>query len=348
MVTRGMRKIWIISAVAAAFGAATVSPCWAIDKKLIDAAKKEGEVVWYTTLIVNQLVRPMVAAFEKKFGIKVRYTRGNSSVTTTKVLTEGKANRVIGDVHDGTDGAETLKGVGLLEKWQPDNKNDYPPEYRDPDGYWIATNAYFLTPGINTTLIPKGQAPRTFEDLLDPKWKGKMVWAASSTSSGAQGFIGNILITMGQKKGMDYLRKLSKQKIINASGSARSVLNSVIAGEYPMALQIFNHHTIISAKKGAPVTWLKMEPVASTINTMAVVKNAPHPNAAKLLVSFMTSLEGQKVFQKAGYLPTHPDVPAATPELKPKEGHFKANVLTQKMLHENLPKWRKIFDEHFR
>lgn len=348
--TLGMirKKQVLVSLTAAALFLTAATPARAIDPALVAAAKKEGEVVWYTTLIVNQLVRPMVAAFEKKYGIKVRYIRANSTVTTTRVLSEAKAGHIVGDVHDGTDGVETLKRAGLIEHWMPDNWRDYPPEYRDPDGYWIATNAYFLCPGVNTQMVPANERPQTYEDLLNPKWKGKMAWAATSTTSGAQGFIGNILLTMGQEKGMAYLRKLAKQKIINAAGSARQVLNNVIAGEYPIALQIFSHHTVISAKKGAPVTWIKMQPLTSTVNTIAVIKGAPHPNAAKLLISFMVSPEGQKVFQKAGYLPTDPAVPAAVPDLKPKEGHFKANVLSQKLVDKELPKWAKIFNELFR
>jgi iron(III) transport system substrate-binding protein len=230
----------------------------------------------------------------------------------------------------------------------PANAGEYPPEYRDPDGYWIASHVYFYAAGVNTQMVPEKDRPRSYEDLLHPRWKGKLAWAASSTSSGAQGFIGNILISMGEEKGMAYLKKLAGQKVINATGSARQVLDNAIAGEFPIALQIFNHHTVISAKKGAPVTWIKMQPLASTVNTIAVVKGAPHPNAAKLLISYMVSLEGQKVFQKAGYLPANPDVPAATPDLKPKEGHFKANVLSKKLLDTELPKWAKIFNELFR
>ena len=221
------------------------------ESELYAKAKKEGELVWYTTLIVKQAVRPLVAAFQKKYpGIKVRYSRANSSGTATKVLSEGKANRIIGDVFDGTSNAEALKDANLVEKWTPKGSSAYPSQYRDPDGFWSATHQYFLTPGINTSLIPKAEAPKTYDDLLDPKWKGKMAWSPRSTTSGAAGFIGNMLISRGEEKGMAYLRQLAKQEIIPVSASARKVLDQAIAGEYPMALQIFNHHTVISGRKG--------------------------------------------------------------------------------------------------
>ncbi len=94
---------------------------------------------------------------------------------------------------------------------------------------------------------------------------------------------------MGDEKGMAYLRELSKQNIANLRGSAREVLDQVIAGEYAVALQIFNHHAVISAKKGAPVDWIKMEPATGTLSVLSIHKNAPHPNAAKLLVDFIIS-----------------------------------------------------------
>ena len=119
---------------------------------------------------------------------------------------------------------------------------------------------------------------------------------------------------------MLYLRELSKQRIANIGSAAREVLDQVIAGEYSLALQIFNHHTVISAKKGAPVDWIKMEPVTGTLSVISVHKSAPHPNAAKLLVDFITSSEGQNIFRDAEYLPADPTVPALTPSLKPDAG----------------------------
>jgi len=343
-------RIGLIGSIAAICASLTLSATAAsADSKLYEAAKKEGQITWYTTLIVKQAVRPIVAAFEKKYpGIKIRYSRANSSATAIKILSEGKAGRITGDVFDGTSNAEPLKDAGLVEKWTPEGISAYPVEYRDPEGYWSVTHLYFLTPGINTSLVSKKDAPKTFEDLLNPKWRGKMAWSPSSTTSGAAGFIGNVLYAMGEEKGMAYLRKLAKQNIIPVNASARKVLDQAIAGEYPIALQIFNHHTVISAKKGAPVTWIPMEPVTNVLSTVGLIKGAPHPNAGKLLIEFLLSVEGQKVLQKANYLPAMPSVPAKVPSLKPKEGGFKVDVMSQKMVHLNLKKWKQIQADLFR
>jgi iron(III) transport system substrate-binding protein len=326
-----------------------VPRAYAVDQKLIDAAKKEGTVVWYTTLIVDQLVRPIAAAFEKKYpGVHVQFSRANSTETAIKIINEAKAGKVQSDVFDGTNTSEVLKKEGLVQPFLPDSAKNWPKQVADPDGWWVATNVYVLTPGYNTDLVPKSAAPKTYQDLLDPKWKGKLVWNGSVSTSGAPGFVGNVLTFMGEDKGMVYLKKLSAQKIVNLNVSARQVLDQVIAGEYPIALQIFNHHTVISAKKGAPVDWIKMEPATVVLQVASLAKGAPHPNAGKLLLDYLVSHEGQEFFRKANYLPADPEVPAADPALKPEGGHFKATVFSPGEVEKDMPKWTKIVEQLFR
>ena len=97
---------------------------------------------------------------------------------------------------------------------------------------------------------------------------------------------------------MDYLKALSAQRIVNIEASSRAILDQVIAGEYPMGLMMFNHHTVISAQKGAPSDWIAMEPVPVALDAVGILKDAPHPNAARLLVDFLTSEDGQRVLQQ--------------------------------------------------
>ena len=336
------------AAVALAAGVAG-SVANAADATLIAAAKREGEVVWYSTQIISQLVRPVTAAFEKKYpGIKVRSTRANATETAVKILNEGKAGRIQADVFDGTTTVVSLKQAGYVLKWLPDASKDYPDDLKDPEGYWIANNIFIITPAFNTGLVPRGSEPKTYQDLLDPKWRGKMAWNGFPTPSGIGGFVGTVLAEMGEEKGRAYLRELAKQNIAPLPGSAREVLDHAIAGEYAIALQIFNHHAVISAKKGAPVDWIKMEPATGNLSTISVLKNAPHPNAAKLLADFIISKEGQEVFRAADYITAHPQVPASVPTLKPKEGNFRVRFFTPEQTEENMPKWKQVSDEIFR
>src|SRR5262249_14136652 len=177
-------------------------------------------------------------------------------------------------------------------------------------------------------------------------WKDKMVWKTNDLSGGP-GFVGNVLTSMGEERGMAYLRKLSGQGIKRVSASARAILDQVIAGEYPMALQIFNHHAAISAEKGAPVTWVPLSPATVPPDLLGLTKTAPNPNAGLLLVEFMPSKEGQAIFQKANSLPSRPDVPPLTPDLIPEKGGFGATVITPAMTMKSMTQWDKVFADLF-
>jgi iron(III) transport system substrate-binding protein len=332
---------FVIAALAARNAAAA-------DAALIEAAKKEGQVVWYTTLIVNQIVRPLKDAFEKKYpGVTLQYARADDLATSVKILAEAQAGRIQADIFDGLDNMLPLQEAGVLAPFTVPNVADYPAQLKATDGYWIAEIMYVFTPGINTDLLPKDQAPKTFADLLDPKLKGKMAWNGSSVI-GAFGFVGNILTTMGEDKGMEYLRALAKQQVVNVDASSRAVLDQVIAGEYWINLMALNNHTVISAHKGAPVDWLKFEPTPVALDAVGLLKDAPHPHAAQLLLEFLLSQDGQKVFQQSDYLPALPSVPAMVAGLRPNDGGFQANFLRPEDIHRALPQWQKVTQDLFR
>ena len=230
----------------------------------------------------------------------------------------------------------------------PESAHRLPERYVDPNGYWTATNLYVLTPGYNTNLVPKGTEPKTYQDLLDPKWKGKMAWGSTAGStSGAPGFVGTVLADMGEQKGMDYLRALAKQQITGIPVSARQVLDQVVAGEYSIALQIFNNHAVISAAKGAPVAWIPWNPATAILSVISVTKSAPHPNAGKLLVDFLVSPDGQNLYRKSDYIPVDPKVPPLDPSLRPEEGHFRAIYFSPETIDKNIGNWAKIADQFF-
>ena len=111
---------------------------------------------------------------------------------------------------------------------------------------------------------------------------------------------------------------------------------------------VFNHHTVISAQKGAPSDWIKLEPVPVALDAVAILKGAPHPNAARLLVDFLTSEDGQRVLQKADYLPAMPSVPAMKSGLRPEDGGFQATFLKPDEVHDRIPGWIKIVGDLFR
>jgi iron(III) transport system substrate-binding protein len=318
-----------------------------ISAELIAKARQEGQVVYYTDLIVDQIVRPLASAFEAKYGIKVGYARADSQVNILKMLNEQKAGRVMSDIFGLNTGLEVLIAAGAARQFTAANAQELPARYRDPDRYWVSSHLFVITPALNTDLVPAAQRPHSYDDLLAPFWKDKMVWKPNDLT-GAPGFIGNVLISMGEERGMDYLRKLSRQNIKAVNASARAVLDQVIAGEYALSLQILNHHAAISAAKGAPVDWVRLNPVTVAPGLVGMTNGGPHPNAGLLFVEFMTSDEGQRIFQKADYLPARPDVPPRIPDLIPQSGGFTGNVITPAITAKSYEHWNDVYKDLFR
>jgi iron(III) transport system substrate-binding protein len=319
------------------------------DPALVAGAQKEGQVVWYSTLIVNQIVRPMTEAFEAKYpGIKVQYSRATSSDVALKIRNEARARRVQADLFDGSNTVFLLEEANLVAEYQPQSAAAYPAELKDPKGRWTALNLFYWTSAYNTNVVTAADAPKTYEDLLYPKWKGKIAWTYDLTPGGPPGFVHNILTTMGTDKGMDYLRRFAAQEPVTIPAAQRVVLDKVVSGEYPLAVMILNYHATISMNQGAPVQWIRMEPLLQSMSLISIVKDSPHPNAARLFVEFMLSDEGQKVMADNDYIPASPAVPAKVPENKPDAGHFKVNVVTPDMARDDTPKWTATYKELFR
>lgn len=319
----------------------------AADAALIDAAKKEGEVTWYTTQIIDQFARPAAEAFEKKYGIKVNYVRADASDSALRILNEARAGRVQADLFDGI-AAPALVKEGAVLDYVPKSSQRLPPQFVDPQHFWVATNLYVYTLGFNTELVPKGTEPKSYEDLLDPKWKGKMAWSSRSSTTSAPGFVGVVMAAMGETKGRAYLTALAKQNITPLTVSVRQVLDEVIAGEYSIGLEILNNHAAISAAQGAPVAWTSLQPSMAVLNVLSMTKSAPHPNAAKLFFDFLVSSDGQKLYRDADYIPVDPDVPPRDPSLRPDGDKLQAIYFSPQEVEDQLATWTKIYNEEFR
>ena len=315
----------------------------------LEAARKEGEVTWYTSLVQNQGAKPLAEAFERKYpGIRVNIVAGTNDGLVVKLLNEGKAQAMRADVAHGGSSVPPLRQAGLIAPYKSASAALFPAQYKDPDGYWAAETVYFLGASINTSLVTPGEEPKSYADLLAPKWKGKIALMSQLTQGGPPGLIGAITIAMGPDKGAAFLEALSKQGIVGVPGNQRVVLDQVIAGEYPIALMTFNHHAAVSAAKGAPVKWLGLDPAIGNIDAVFLMNGAPHPNAGKLLIDFILSDEGQTILRDAGYIPTNPDVDSKIAALKPEAGHFNAVMITPQMVEANMPAWIATYERLFK
>lgn len=317
---------------------------------ILEGARREGKVAFYSGMIENQALRPMAEAFKKKYPfIAVDYYRGDSRSLVLKSLTEQRARRVVGDIVESTGGAEALSKAGAVVPFSSPPAEGFPPSYIGPGNMWIASRLDYFGTAYNTKAVTDGEVPKTYEALLDPKWKGAIAWRADS-EIGAPMFIASVLRIMGKDAGEAYLKKLSAQRVVNYSGSPRALVDRVGEGEYKLALFIYAHHPLISKQKGAPLDTQMLEPVPATVSTIQLARNAPHPHAAMLFIDFMLSKEGQEVLREADYLSPHPEVETSENlrKIVPRLAGLKELVLTPEYMFESRSEANALFEKYFR
>jgi ABC-type Fe3+ transport system substrate-binding protein len=358
-----LRPIAPTAALAAVFGLALAGPVAAAmspeqvavykgadrQKVLEDGAKKEGKVMVYSSMIVNQALRPLLESYMKKYPyVKAEYFRAETDALLQKILAERRANNVVGDVFEAGSGALVAMKANAVIPFYSVAWEEYPKELYEQKGMWASTRVAYFAVGYNTRQIPTGTAPKSYDELLDPKWKGKLAWRAGS-DTGAQMFIANMILARGEKDGEAYLKKLSEQKIVNYGGSARALVDRVGEGEYAMALNIFAHHPIISKGVGAPLDTQLMDPVPNNINTGQIIRGAPHIHAAVLMMDFILGKEGQTVLRESEYLPAHPGVsPAGSiAQIVPRNSGVKEIVFGPEKIDETKEKADALFKKYF-
>jgi iron(III) transport system substrate-binding protein len=274
------------------------------EKILIEGAKKEAQVIFYTSN--TWVAGPVSQEFEKKYPfIKANVWRSDSKALLKRLSEEVSAGRYLADVVETSPEymAIMLREKMLQEHFSPElNAYDDEAKIKGKSGVLAWTNReIYISLGFNSQLIPPAEAPKTIKDYLDPKWKGKM--SIAGTTTGVQ-WVGAILDAMGR----EFLEKLGAQEINvqNISGAALSGL--VASGEVPLSPTIFNSNIFTHKQKGAPVEWRPLDPVIAGVGISGMVVNAPHPHAALLFLDFLHSKEGQQAAMKGGLSSPRTDI----------------------------------------
>lgn len=270
----------------------------------IEGAKKEGKLLLYSNTSLISL-EPMIKGFEKKYPfVKVEIYRIGAPKLLNKVLTEARAGASVADVIE-TEGltAYLMMKKGLYAKYLSPESSSFPAGAKDPEGYWTSVFSNLKIIAYNTKMVSPKDAPRSWEDLLEPKWKGKMLMASNNYE-----WFGNVLKIMGEEKGMALMRKLSSQDLRLREGGTLTA-SLVVAGEGPISIAS-NSDRIeeMKTKRGAPVDWVGVDPVISRQHPIALARGAPRPNAAKLYIDYVLSREGQEIARSTLQLPDRADV----------------------------------------
>src|SRR6266705_3197686 len=280
---------------------AEAPPAEPVTPALIEAAKKEGQVIYYTSTDMP-VADKLATAFEaKSSGIKVRVERTGAERVFQRIGQEYASNIHAVDVVNSSDAAHFIvwKRDGILAPYVPEDVAlHYPAEHKDPDGLFASWRAWLSVIGYNTKLVKPEEAPRSFADLLDPKWSGKIV-------KGHPGYSGTIMTAtfqISRDLGWEYFEKLAKQKVMQVQSSADPPKKLALGERAVMADG--NEYNLFQLKeKGEPVEIVyPTEGTPLIVGPSGVLKDAPHPNAARLLQSFLFSVEGQQLMVDFGGL----------------------------------------------
>jgi iron(III) transport system substrate-binding protein len=270
------------------------------EQVLAQGAKKEGEVMLYTSLVPEDLTA-LGAAFEKKYGVKLKTWRANSEKVLQRAVTEARAGRNDADLVE-TNGPqlESLYREKGLQPLRSPHLKDLMPQARPAHGHWVGTRINMFVHSYNTNLVKKDELPKSYAELAHPRWKGRLGIEAED-----EDWFAMIVKELGEEAGLRTFREIARVNGFSVRKGHTLLAGLVASGEIPFALTTYSHGAEKMKQKGAPVEWFAISPAIGRANGIGVVRKPPHPHAAALFVDFLLSPEGQAILQKGGYVPAN-------------------------------------------
>ena len=304
------------------------------EARLLAEAKKQREVVMYTSLNLKDSV-PLTEAFEKKTGIKVNLWRASSEKVLQRAVTEARAGRFACDIIE-TNGPEmeACFREKLLDEFRSPHFSDLPQGAFPKHRHYVADRFNFFTIGYNTNLVKPEEVPGKYEDLVHPRWAGRVGIEGSDVD-----WFGAVVKSMGEEKGMAFFRKLAASKPQVRTGHTL-MAELVASGEIPLAATIYNHNIERLIVKGAPVKWKAITPTFGRPNAIGVARHAPHPHAALLFADFMLSKEGQTLIKERNRVP-------ASLAVDTHLNKFPFEMIDPVISLDEDAKWEKLWSELF-
>jgi iron(III) transport system substrate-binding protein len=305
------------------------------EKVLYEGAKKEGRLMWYTSLTGGPNTEaPKV--FEAKYpGIKMEVYRSDSDGIIQRVMQEAQARRYIVDAIETTFPIlKVMQEAKLLAPYFSPHLTQYSDEAKEKADkglvYWATDRESYISVSYNTNVVQGNAIPKSFEDLLKPELRGKIGFATTDTGA-------RVIAAMLASKGAEFVHKLKAQQITLHPVSGRAILDMVVSGELGVSPTTFLSHARVSISKGAPIKWVPMDLVPTNAGGVALPANAPHPHAALLFNDFLLSAEGQKFLGKFGL-----DSAMNKPEFK---RFYAESGMSAAQYEKENEKWEKLLRE---
>ena len=304
-------------------------------QRLIDGAKKESTLSLYTSAQSDDM-GALIAGFEKKYGIKVSVWRAGSEKVLQRAVTEARGNRFTVDVVE-TNGPE-MESMHREKVFQavksPHHANLIPAAVR-PHGEWVGTRLNVFVQAYNTKLIRKEDLPNTWDDLLQPRWKGKLGIEADD-----QDWLAGVTSELGEARGIKLFKDIVAANGMSVRKGHTLLTQLVASGEIPFALTVYNYKAEQLKQKGAPIDWLSLGTAIARPNGVGVARNAPNPHAALLFYDYELSEEGQRILAGRDFVPTNTKV--ETPF-----GKMPLRFVDSRMMLDEYEKWNKLYAEIF-
>lgn len=302
-------------------------------ERIVAAARKEGTLTLYTTIAEKDLPA-LIKPFEAKYGIKVNTWRAGTDKVLQRSLAEAAANRnEVDAIHFGSPEMEALAREKVLQPVLSPSYRLLQPGSVPPHHQWAATLLSVWVQAYNTGVVKKEDLPKTYADLLDPKWKGKLGLEAKNQDW----FQAVVDIMGGGDKGLKFFSDLVAKNGVSPRTGHTLLTNLVVSGEVPLALTVYNYMPEQAKKKGAPVDWFALEPAVARSNAVGVARKAPHPHAALLFHEYMLT-EAQPLMVGIDYVPTNTTVASPLKGVK--------IVITDPIRTlDEAEKWQKLFDD---
>jgi iron(III) transport system substrate-binding protein len=305
------------------------------EKKLLEGAKKEGELNIYTSAQSDDM-GALTQAFEKKYGIKVNVWRSSSEKVLQRAIQEARGNKHTMDVAE-TNGPEleAMSREKIVQAVKSPHLADLIAPALRPHGEWVGTRLNVFVQAYNTKLVKKEDLPKTWEDLANPKWKDKLGIEQEDSD-----WLAGQYAELGEARAQKVFKDIVSANGVSVRKGHTLLTQLVVSGEIPLALTVYNYKAEQLKQKGAPIDWFHIGPAIARPNGIAVAKAAPHPHAAVLFFDFELSPEGQKILASRDFVPTNKKVDTPLNKIPMK-------FVDARVALDEFQKWEKLYEQLF-
>ena len=304
-------------------------------QRLVEGAKKEGPLSIYTSAQSDDM-GALVAGFEKKYGLKTTVWRAGSEKVLQRAVTEARGGRHTVDIIE-TNGPEleSMSREKILVAVKSPYLSQLIPQALRPHGEWVGTRLNVFVQAYNTKLVKKEELPKTWDDLLHPRWKGRLGIEADD-----QDWLAGVVSELGEAKGVKLFKDIVASNGMSVRKGHTLLTQLVVSGEIPFALTVYNYKAEQLKDKGAPIEWFSIGTPIARPNGVAVIKAASNPHSAILFFDFEISEEGQKILAGRDFVPTSSKI-----ENPFSKGPLK--FVDARMMLDEYEKWTKLYEEIF-